>query len=87
MNKYQALAALIIDEVRAAEVAGIDEQDPQEAEALVLDRVESFLREHIHLAPPSESQAESPEDDSLSVPDPSSNLNLGEDRWKWRPGA
>jgi len=78
MNKFQALAALIIEEVRAAELAGLNHNDPQEAEALVQERVEAFLREYLSETPPAKP------DDFLSVPDPSANLNLG-NRWKWTP--
>jgi hypothetical protein len=78
MNKYQALAALILQEVRAAELASFDAKEPEEAEALVVEKLEVFLRENLTEVTPDKP------DDFLSMPDPSANLNLG-DRWKWTP--
>ncbi len=78
---------MIIDEVRAAELANLNAKDPEEAEAQVRDRLEVFLREHLTIREtPGEEEKEEKPDDFLSLPDPSANLNLGE-RWKWKPGA
>lgn len=82
MNKYQALAALILEEVRTAELASLNQDDPKEAEALVLERLEAVLREHLsEVKPPPATPY-----DSLSVSDPGADLDLG-DRWNWKPQA